>query len=727
MSLNPFSISGLCLFVTCLILLVIIFKFSKSWMHIVWGFFNISVAVWGVASFFMAKQFGIETALVWIKIGHAGVIFIAVFFFHMVCIICRLSCLALLKIVYLQGLAFICLLMTDFFISPKNVGIVFNQFYYDRAVLYIYPAFLSIWLGLIFYGHYKLLIEYFHSKGIKKNQILYLFLGMIVGFSGGLTNFMPVLGFRIYPIGNFTIPFYCMIVTYAIIKYRIMDIKVAITRTTIFVILYSLILGFPFIAAFAWKQKFIGLLDSNWWVIPLVCSTGLATLGPFIYLYIDKKAQEKLLKEQRGYQNILRNASSGMIRIKDLKRLLNVVVHVITKTVKIKYAAIFLLDKENNNFILQAARGRSKFDKQEDAIDAGSPLIWQLSLRKKPIVTEEEVMKLHDETQNQGVVRFVEQLIKLNAALVVPNFVDDKLTGILILGEKASGKLYSEDDLIVFSVLADQSALAIENAQFYDEVKRTHEQLFQAEKLATIGTMADGLSHQINNRFHALSLISGDALDILTTFDGSTCTDEARQVLGELKSALERIEANVLQGGEVVRGLLKYSRPGESGFELVSFQDVLNGSLDMVQYKIKLKEIDLIQDIPDDLPSLHGNLIQLQEVFFNLIDNAYDAIKERQETLEEADYRGRVEIFAKSVNGSVEIILADNGMGIKDFDKKKLFTPFFTTKATAKKGTGLGLYVIDKIVGAHNGTIAIDSIYKSGTRFTITLPVFTKS
>ena len=104
-------------------------------------------------------------------------------------------------------------------------------------------------------------------------------------------------------------------------------------------------------------------------------------------------------------------------------------------------------------------------------------------------------------------------------------------------------------------------------------------------------------------------------------------------------------------------------------------------------------------------------------------NNAYDAIKERQLLLKEEGYRGKIEISASQNNGSVEIIVSDNGMGIKDIDKKKLFTPFFTTKATAKKGTGLGLYVIEKIIASHNGKIKIDSAYQKGTSFIITLPL----
>jgi len=311
----------------------------------------------------------------------------------------------------------------------------------------------------------------------------------------------------------------------------------------------------------------------------------------------------------------------------------------------------------------------------------------------------------------------------MGASIFIPSLIDDRLIGILALGNKRSKKLYSADDLIVFSVLANQAALAIENAQFYDEINKTHEQLFQAEKLATIGTMADGLSHQINNRFHALSLISGDSLDILKTLDTSRCDQGIVSAINDVKSGLERIQANVLQGGEVVKGLLKYSRPGEAGFEPINIKDIIAGAVDMVQYKIKLIEIKFSQNIPENLPKLRGNLTQLQEVFFNLFDNAYDAIKERQVSAKEEGYRGKIDVAASLEDGNLRVLVSDNGMGVKDKDKKSLFTPFFTTKATVKKGTGLGLYVIEKIVAAHNGKLSMDSTYQSGTQFTVILPL----
>jgi two-component system NtrC family sensor kinase len=211
--------------------------------------------------------------------------------------------------------------------------------------------------------------------------------------------------------------------------------------------------------------------------------------------------------------------------------------------------------------------------------------------------------------------------------------------------------------------------------------------------------MADGLSHQINNRFNALSLIAGDTLDTLNLTDVSQCSTELKAMLNQVRHALERIQANVMQGGEVVRGLLKYSRPGQTGLEPLDLNTILNNTLEMLQYKIKLSEVDIIRDFPPDLPKIKGNMVQLEEVFFNFIDNAYDAIVERRSLLKEDGYRGRITILAKNKrNETLEIEVEDNGIGIKNEDNSKVFTPFFTTKATSRKGTGLGLYVIRKII-----------------------------
>jgi len=313
----------------------------------------------------------------------------------------------------------------------------------------------------------------------------------------------------------------------------------------------------------------------------------------------------------------------------------------------------------------------------------------------------------------------------LHASVIIPSFFEDKFMGFIVLGNKLSGQVYTPEDLNVFLVLANQAALAIENAQFYEDAKKMQAQIAQAEKMATIGTMADGLSHQINNRFYALSLIAGDSIDTIKHTDTSKCDPEIKKMIGEVSNALERVQANVMQGAQVVKGLLKYSRTQDTAFEAIALDQIIDGTLEMVQYKVKLSEIDLIRDYPKELPKIKGNLAQLEEVFFNFIDNAYDATVERREKLKEPNYRGKITVSARQkTEHSLEITFQDNGMGVKEEDIKKMFTPFFTTKISARQGTGLGLYVIKRIItDMHKGKIEFSSADKIGTRFIMELPI----
>ena len=486
---------------------------------------------------------------------------------------------------------------------------------------------------------------------------------------------------------------------------------------SIFIFVYSLVLGIPVWLGFK-------LLGKGLWLLPVTFMGIFATLGPFIFLYIQKRAEDRLLQEQRRYQATLRQASAGMGKIKDLKKLLNMIVYVLTHAIQIEHALVYIYDEGQKKYVLGAAKRKSGNIKFIENIEENSPLIQYILDKKNPVIFEEIKQKAQDYKDLQ--LTQIEQIItSLEGALLVPIFIDQELIAIIIMGKKESGKVYTEDDLAVFSILANQTALAIENAIFYEDMKRTHEQLFQAEKMATIGTMADGLSHQINNRFHALGFIAGDALDTIHLYQNDLTPEKMKEVMAELNRAFVRVQENVIQGGEIVQGLLKYTRKGDAGFVAVDVDEVLKSAIEMVQFKIKVHELKIIHDYdPASIPKIKANFTHLQEVFFILIDNGYDAMMQRKNEKKEPDYQPTLIVRVVKEDNSARIIFEDNGIGVKDEDMHKLFTPFFTTKLSSKKGTGLGLYVIKKIVeDNHQGQVEMVSKYMQGTQMKLRLPI----
>ena len=721
-NLKFLSISLFCeSFFVAAIALFVLFKNPRSRVNIVFSSYSFTgfIFLFFTAMMFLAKD---EYSIIfWDRMVYLGVVFMPSLMFHLGALISKREKEYKIWIIlgYVISIIFFPISQTDYFLKD-----LFRYKWGFHAVAQpFHHIFISIFLVFII-GYLYIVYQNYHnsSPGQERNQAKYYLIASVVLMLTSM-QFMPAYKIGVYPVGFFFIVVYLAIVGYAMVKYRLMDIRIAATRTSVFIAVYTIILGFPFVLTASYRDFLINRVGINWFYIPLISMAVLATVGPFIYIYINKRIEDRLLREQRRYQDTLKQASLGMTRIRDLNKLFKLIVHILTRTVRLNYAAIYFYNEKADKYMLSALRDHELSGTSE--IASNSALIELLDHKKETIVYEEVKRKNQDIISLQ--LKDVEKtMVGLCASLVVPCFTRDKLLGFLVMGEKLSKQIYTQEDINIFSVLSHQTALAIENALFYQEVKETQTQLFQAEKMATIGTMADGLSHQINNRFNAMSIIAEDSLDTMGMMNLDGISEENKKLIEEFRHAFDRIKNNALQGGEVVRGLLKYSRTGKTGLEALTIDQILDSTIEMVRYKVKVDELNFLRLYSKELPFVLGNLTQLQEVFFNLIDNANDAIHERMEKAAEIDYRGTIQINAHTLpDGFIRIIFEDNGLGVKKEDQEKLFTPFFTTKVSSRQrqGTGLGLYVIKKIIGQyHNGRIFVESGFMKGTKFIIELP-----
>lgn len=499
---------------------------------------------------------------------------------------------------------------------------------------------------------------------------------------------------------------------YAVVKYRLMNIKVAITRTGIFVAVYTLVLGTPFVIANWFKNWLIAVFGTNWWIFPSGLLVILATVGPFIYIYLNHKAEIRLLYEQHNYQKILIQAAREMARIRNLKRLLNLIVHTVTKTVRISHSAIYLFNSRSNQFILEASRSLKKI--QPSSISKESPLILWLQNHKESLVYE-EINRQAQEDFKFTFKELKEEMRFLNAAVIVPGFLEDRLLGILILGDKRSGKIYTSEDLNTFSLLANEAALAIENALLYENIEeqvrqRTKElmevqkQLIQVEKLATMGTLAGGVAHEINN---PLTTILTNAQMLLTSSPIDNQLD---------RESLQLIEEATKRCRTIVQKLMTYAKKPLETIEVseVDLLNVLKNVVFFLGYQLKQDNIKIITEAKEDAYLVRGNLNELEQVVTNMVLNAKDAIKKIKKS-------GNIYIILSESGDKIKIEIKDDGVGIPKELISKIFDPFFTTKEVGK-GTGLGLSICQAIVEKHNGLITVQSELNRGSVFTVQLP-----
>lgn len=234
------------------------------------------------------------------------------------------------------------------------------------------------------------------------------------------------------------------------------------------------------------------------------------------------------------------------------------------------------------------------------------------------------------------------------------------------------------------------------------ELENLHTKLIQTSKIATIGRFSAGIAHEINN---PLGAIMNYARTLLANPE---IKKQNRDYLELISKGLFRIES-------IVRQILSYSRYSKTDLQLSNINQVINDAIVFIHHKQHEKEIKLELVLEESLPLILLNSSQIQQVFINIINNAFDALKQKGEL--------RIETLHR--NGMIITSFKDNGKGITKEDLGKIFDPFFTTKDVGE-GTGLGLFICYNILQLYGGSIDIKSKKGEGTEVIITLPVSNK-
>jgi two-component system, NtrC family, sensor kinase len=234
--------------------------------------------------------------------------------------------------------------------------------------------------------------------------------------------------------------------------------------------------------------------------------------------------------------------------------------------------------------------------------------------------------------------------------------------------------------------------------------------LLRASKLASVGELAAGVAHEINNPLAVVlseSQVIRDLAEDAPSLDGGFAAD--------LLESLEQIESQVKRCKVITTSLLRFSYCGSGSNEPVDVNWCLENSIFLLEKKAKSNGIRFCVDLAPNLPTLKSDCSQLEQVFINLLNNAIDA--------HEGKPYGVVNISSiyNPDRDVIEISVADSGSGIAPDILGKIFDPFFTTK-TIGKGTGLGLSISYSIVRHLGGKITVDSEVGKGTRFTVSVP-----
>jgi two-component system NtrC family sensor kinase len=263
--------------------------------------------------------------------------------------------------------------------------------------------------------------------------------------------------------------------------------------------------------------------------------------------------------------------------------------------------------------------------------------------------------------------------------------------------QAAEGPFLKEERNLI-QMIARQLAVIIEREQADEEKEKLQKQLMHADRLATIGQLAAGVAHELN-----------EPLGNIIGF--SQLAVKHPGLPGQVKKDVDKIVAACLYSREIIKKLLLFARQTPSLKTRINLNTVLSDALGMFEYRFEKEGIACTKMFADNLPAIRADPGQLTQVLVNLVANAIHAMPEG----------GTLTIMTGSDADTVFFAVADTGVGMTDEVLNRIFVPFFTTKGDAH-GTGLGLPVVHGIVTSHEGTIDVESSPGKGSRFTIRLP-----
>jgi signal transduction histidine kinase len=650
------------------------------------------MGTWGLFPFVTNIASSELKALLLARIVYIAAIFTATTFWHFVRIIVGVekerSEKIVIRVSYLISALFLFILF-----NPNFIEGVVRLAPYSAVIPGPFYAIFILFFGILCLDGFRMLLNVYSTlHGYKRNQIKYLFLGLSFAFIGGVMHFLAAyVRWEPFP-HDFLIIAYSLIMTYAIVAHRLMDIEIVITRGIAYSAITAIIAG-AYIGLMAAVDRIFGSVSGY---NSLLAHSLLFIIVLFALIYVLPQMKIRAIEITRqtffrgkyDYQKELLETSKEISTILNLEELSRHVVGRLNDIFHASKIAMLVLDEPSQQYVVAAQQG---LDKELNTLrfSAQSDLVKLLKNTDSLLVNEE--------ISEPGLKK---SLSSIEAELCVPLMVKDMLVGMIFLSPKPGGQMYTQEDISLLTALASQLALTLEYI-------RTIEKLSDEKRYVGLGKASMRMAHDIKNPLVPIKTF----LQLLP----EKYPEEYKR-MGEIDAEFTgRFYESALNGVEridlLIQRALHYARHAEPTFSKVSLHKVIDDALTQEEVDIKENRVKLLKDYFSSDATIDADTDQLMELFSNLISNGVDAMQTSKiRTLT---------IATKSKNHDVIISISDTGCGIPQDRLNTLFDPFITYK---HKGSGLGLAIVKKIVEDHNGKVEIASVENKGTTITVTLP-----
>jgi signal transduction histidine kinase len=720
------SASTLLTSISCFALGTFVFwKSSGSRVNRIFAILSGVVGLWSLGLFFHSLAESPEWALRWSRLAHLAAAFIPTLYLHFIMVLSgRREESRLLDFAYFVSVLFFVLAFTPQFIP--RVDRVSDFAYFPQAGP-LYPVFLTFYVFVVAQAMLLLLRAHIELTGLRKAQTRYVLVGSLIGFVGGSTNFLPMFGIAVVPYGNYFMFLYCAVLGYAILKYQLMDITLVLKKSITLAALAVLVIFPAFGVAIVAQQIFFREVNLFFSAVMSVLFLLIALLFPSLKLKTEQTIEQTLFRRRYAYLESLRDLSRSMTTILDLPTLLGKIVETVSRGMESPRVVLALIGDREPGVVYETGLGLRPLSPQAEGWE------WCFDGPERVITWQDLLGPLADARRTAQ-----RAWLEANEAQVAVRLaVKDRVAGILALGPRTDGTPYSSEDLETLGTLANQAAVALENAQLFSTLTRAHEELKELDRLK--GEFIQNISHEL---ITPISPIVG-YLDILTSQEIGPVNEAQLDCLVSMRKSTDRLKT-------LIEDLLELTRLDVGKYvpklERVGTEELIESSVGEVTPLAKQKGVELGASVPAGIPDIRGERAKLMQVVTNLLRNAvkftpaggYVKVAVRAVPAEAraeapagvgvgAGFGPAALATAQGGAAAVEIAVADNGIGIPPEHLPKIFERFYQVDGSSTRkhgGTGLGLTIVRKIVEAHGGVVTVESELGRGSLFRVRLPAF---
>jgi signal transduction histidine kinase len=532
-----------------------------------------------------------------------------------------------------------------------------------------------------------------HNDSPRERQQARLWIvGMAIAVPLSMTNLLATLGVPVYPFGNLASVAYASFIAYSIVRYRLMDIDIVLTKGAA----YSLVtLGViaPACALSVWLQSAaFGRVSIDFSVALFALFFLVATIFPLLRSVTESRLERSLFPRRYEHRTELADFTRAIVRILDRDELVTRVAETLESTLSVDRLVVAVLDDSRRALVAQYSSGVPPTI-GEFSLD--HPFVELLSQRNDAVLLDELEASPVSAEHTTAL-----DVCRINGwELSLPLVSGRRVLGFIAMGRKRNRAPYFATELDLLTTLAAEAAVAMDNARLHQELTRSQEIIRRADRLSALGTLAAGIAHEIRN-----PLVS-----IQTFFQLAPHRLQDQEFLTEF---LRLTSSEVKRITDLISDLLSFARSPTPSMSKVDLNELLEGVVRLLEPQLRTEQITVEKDLDARLQPVNADRDQLKQVFLNIILNAAQAI----------DGKGTIRISSRAAahkgESFCQIEIADSGAGIPADLLDDIFNPFFTTK---DKGTGLGLAITNQVVSEHDGFISVESEVGKGTRFQINL------